>query len=329
MQNGYSTAATPHSTADSHGALVRRASNPATSSIPTPSPTNHQRSHSQSWPQSHHPHLYTTHSHTIPPGVDGLSNTHIQAPPHVSMPQSHVPQIAPPAPAAPLPSSHPPAQIQASPQQQPHITPPAANMLIPANVPVRPSTEHSLVQVRPQPPAAAGAAPLAIQLAAATRLREQMQAQAITKLPTTAITVNATSAGASSPSGSGPHAQSPVSGRALPPAASPSQQQQQHQRFAMSPAIAAYKVLQPAKDLLEQTWAAAIAAVQQEFAAVTAELSRSAREKQGLTELIQRLQAERLQVVNALHTTRTELGQCTLGISVFWRDAEGLACRYA
>jgi hypothetical protein len=59
----------------------------------------------------------------------------------------------------------------------------------------------------------------------------------------------------------------------------------------MSPEIAMYKVLQPAKDLHEQTWAAAIAAVQQEFAAVTAELSRSAREKQALTELIQRVQA--------------------------------------
>ena len=85
----------------------------------------------------------------------------------------------------------------------------------------------------------------------------------------------------------------------------------------MSPAIAAYKVLQPAKDLLEQTWAAAIAAVEQEFAAVTAELSRSAREKQALTEFLQRLQAERVQVVNALHTSRTELGQCTLGYFYF------------
>ena len=120
----------------------------------------------------------------------------------------------------------------------------------------------------------------------------------------------------------------PASGRAQqqqqqPPAPSasnspPSQQQQHHQRFTMPPAIAAFKVLQPAKDLLEQTWAAAIAAVQQEFAAVSAELSRSAREKQALTELLQRMQGERMQTMHALRSTQTELRQCTFGVVVFF-----------
>ncbi|KAH8997045.1 hypothetical protein EDB86DRAFT_3076974 [Lactarius hatsudake] len=112
-----------------------------------------------------------------------------------------------------------------------------------------------------------------------------------------------------------PHALSPVSARAQPTSSAantpPSHQQQQHhQRFAVPPALAAFKVLQPAKELLEQTWAAAIAAVQQEFAAVHAELGRSAREKQALTELLQRLQGERMQALHALHNTQTELKQC-------------------
>ncbi|KAH9068283.1 hypothetical protein EDB83DRAFT_644876 [Lactarius deliciosus] len=113
-----------------------------------------------------------------------------------------------------------------------------------------------------------------------------------------------------------PHILSPVSARAQPTSSasntppSHQQQQQHHQRFAVPPALAAFKVLQPAKELLEQTWAAAIAAVQQEFAAVHAELGRSAREKQALTELLQRLQGERMQALHALHNTQTELKQC-------------------
>jgi hypothetical protein len=93
------------------------------------------------------------------------------------------------------------------------------------------------------------------------------------------------------------------------------QQQQQYQRIAVPPAIAAFKVLQPAKDLLEQTWEAAIAAVQNEFAVVQADLSRFARENQALKDLAQRIQVERLQVMQQLHSSQTQLRQCT------WRFA--------
>lgn len=362
---------------------IRRASHPSTTS--TSSPTDRQRSHSQ---QSR-PRLYT-HAPAIPmtgpPGVDGLSTTHMQVPLHVStLPQTyhehlqqqqhlqqfvhgfdphaqHVIAHAQIAPAPPLPSSHPktrlliPAQLQTNPQQtqQQNMThtPTTASMLIPATVPVHQSssTEQTLVQFRAQPPAPAPPAgppfPLTMQMVSTTRMREQVQTQAVqTHTQQTAAVAGAsldatTSASAGAGAGSsavqstpgpgpgtqtrGPprplqmpptHALSPVSARAQPTSSAsntpPSHQQQQHhQRFAVPPALAAFKVLQPAKELLEQTWAAAIAAVQQEFAAVHAELGRSAREKQALTELLQRLQGERMQALHALHSTQTELKQC-------------------
>ncbi|KAH9057757.1 hypothetical protein EDB87DRAFT_1685916 [Lactarius vividus] len=367
------------------GIPIRRASHPST--IPTPSPRNHRRSHSQqSRPQSR-PCLFTHASAipmTAPPGVDGLSTTHIQAPLHVStlphpyhehlqrqQQQQHLQQLvhgfdphaqhviahAQIAPAPPLPSSHPkprlliPAQPQTNPQQtqqqtqQQNMThtPTTASMLIPATVPVHQSssTEQTLIQIRAQPPAPAPPTgppfPLAMQMVSTTRMHEQVQTHTQQAAAVAGASVDATAsasagAGAGSAVQSTPGAQtrgpprplqmphhSPVSARAQPtlPASSASntppahqQQQQQHQRFAVPPALAAFKVLQPAKELLEQTWAAAIASVQQEFAAVHVELGRSAREKQALTELLQRLQGERVQAMRALHNTQTELKQC-------------------
>ncbi|KAI9433322.1 hypothetical protein H4582DRAFT_2101723 [Lactarius indigo] len=375
---------------------VRRASHP--SSISASSPTNHQRSHSQqSRPQSH-PCLYTHAPMTAPPGVDGLSTTHIQPLLHVStLPQTYHEQLqrhqqqqhlqqlvhgfdphaqhviahAQIAPAPALPSSHPktrllvPAQLQTDPQQtqqqqqqQQNMThtPTTASMLVPATAPVHSSssTEQTLVQIRAQPPAPApptGAPfPLTMQMVSTTRMREPVQTQAVqthtqqavavagASVDATTSTNTSASAGAGAGSavqstpGSGTqtrgpprplqmppaHTLSPVSARAQAtlPASSASNtppshsQQQQHQRFAVPPALAAFKVLQPAKELLEQTWAAAIAAVQQEFAAVHAELGRSAREKQALTELLQRLQGERMQALHALRNTQMELKQC-------------------
>ena len=94
--------------------------------------------------------------------------------------------------------------------------------------------------------------------------------------------------------------------------------QQYQQRVAVPPSIAAFKVLQPAKDLLEQTWEAAVGAVQNEFALVQADLAHSAREKQALKELLQRIQSncvtmagERNQALQALHTSQNELRRCT------------------
>lgn len=215
--------------------------------------------------------------------------------------------------------------------------------------------------------------PIAMQCAAATRLREKVEAQVspqtqtqIQKAVAGTPRVDVASPGSNAPTSSGPgtqvtkgppppppprntlpmphaYARSPVSGgrgqQAPPPPASKSspsqqslsssskqqqqqqkqlqqqqqqQQQQQHRRFTLPPAIAAYKVLQPAKDLLEQTWAAAIAAVQREFTAVHAEFERSANEKAHIPELLQRLQGDRVQALQALHNAQAELNQCTL-----------------
>lgn len=250
-------------------------------------------------------------------------------------------------------------------------TPTTTTMLIPTTVPVRPSssTDHSLVQVRAQPPAPAPAPtagaplPLAMQMAAATRPREQVQAQiapvsvstqthtqqtVATAGASVGVSANAnnTNAGAgaggalpSTPASGRPtggpsrpsqmphtHALSPVFARPPPslPVSSASnappsqqslsssqqQQQHQHQRFVVPPAIAAFKVLQPAKELLEQTWAAAVAAVQQEFAGVHANLARSLHDNHALAELLQRMQGERMQALHALHNAQTELKQC-------------------
>ncbi|KAH9027948.1 hypothetical protein EDB85DRAFT_1892728 [Lactarius pseudohatsudake] len=206
------------------------------------------------------------------------------------------------------------------------------------------------IRAQPPAPAAGPPFPLTMQMVSTTRMREQVQTQAVSASVQTHTQQAAAVAGASldattsasagagagsgavqSTPGPGPgtqtrgpprtlqmpptHALSPVSARPQPTSSAsntpPSHQQQQHhQRIAVPPALAAFKVLQPAKELLEQTWAAAIAAVQQEFAAVHAELGRSAREKQALTELLQRLQGERMQALHALHSTQTELKQC-------------------
>ncbi|KAH8984629.1 hypothetical protein EDB92DRAFT_1950686 [Lactarius akahatsu] len=316
--------------------------------------------HVSTLPQTYHEHLQRHHQ-----------QQHLQQHVHGFDPHAqHVIAHAQIAPAPPLPSSHPktrlliPAQLQTNPQQtqQQNMThtPTTASMLIPATVPVHQSssTEQTLVQIRAQPPAPAPPAgppfPLAMQMVSTTRMREQVQTQAVPALvqahtqqaaavagasldATTSATTSASAgAGAGSSAvqstpGPGPgtqtrgpprtlqmpppHVLSPVSARAQPTSSAsntpPSHQQQQHhQRFAVPPALAAFKVLQPAKELLEQTWAAAIAAVQQEFAAVHAELGRSAREKQALTELLQRLQGERMQALHALHSTQAELKQC-------------------
>ncbi len=273
------------------------------------------------------------------------------------------------APIPPLPSSHPetrplvPAPFHTNPQQQQHQpaqqhqkmahTQTTATTLIPATaLPVRASPSNTEQSLRAQPPALppplGATMPLAMQIAAATRLRDQVQApppgsaQTHTR-QTTAITNPDSSAGAgagtctinsaSSPPGTGPQtrpsralqnqsARSPVTVRtqAPPPPSNsaPSQQssqqqqpQQHYQRYAVPPALAAFKVLQPAKELLEQTWATAIAAVQEEYAVLHGDLARLSHDKQALHDFLQRMQTERMQLLHALHTTQNELKQCT------------------
>lgn len=89
------------------------------------------------------------------------------------------------------------------------------------------------------------------------------------------------------------------------------QQQQQQQDTPMPSAIAAFRVLQPAKALLEKTWATAMDAVQREIAELNAEHMRSAREQQRLAELLQHCQVERAHALRTLHETQAMLRDST------------------
>ncbi|KAF8495125.1 hypothetical protein F5888DRAFT_580533 [Russula emetica] len=88
------------------------------------------------------------------------------------------------------------------------------------------------------------------------------------------------------------------------------QQQQQQDASMPPPTIAAFRVLQPAKALLEKTWATAMDAVGREFAELNAEHIRSVREQQRLTELLQRCETERVQALRSLHDTKAQLREC-------------------
>jgi len=89
----------------------------------------------------------------------------------------------------------------------------------------------------------------------------------------------------------------------------------QQERFAPS-TIAAFKVLQPVKALLEQSWTTAIAAVQQELAAVHSEHIRAMREQRSLAEQLKRAQVERVQANHALLEMQARLGESLAAIQI-------------
>src|SRR5262249_2978557 len=62
-------------------------------------------------------------------------------------------------------------------------------------------------------------------------------------------------------------------------------QQQLQERLGNTPAIAAFRVLQPAKALLEKTWSTAIASVQQELAVIQTEHIKSTHEQKRLADM--------------------------------------------
>ncbi|KAF8263857.1 hypothetical protein EI94DRAFT_550873 [Lactarius quietus] len=97
-------------------------------------------------------------------------------------------------------------------------------------------------------------------------------------------------------------------------ASSQQQRQQQQQRFAVPPAVAAFKVLQPAKSLFEKTWEAAVAGVQKEFAIIQEDFLRSEREKQAFVEYSQRIEVTRVQTLQALRNSQAELRQCVANL---------------
>ncbi|KAI0246782.1 hypothetical protein BJV78DRAFT_1251630 [Lactifluus subvellereus] len=307
-------------------------------SIPTPPPTAHPHLH------SHSRQLAPTNLHVrVTPGIGEIQHQHQLAtrmqnpqcvssiPPGYQQQQQalHTPnvithaQFAPPPPPPPQIQTQPPIQPpstqprnQQQQQQQPKVTHPPATMLAS-------SQEH---QYRFMPP-------LSAQIADAVRLHGLQHTQARaqgqqaqrpastvpdpsgtqtraplramqppTHMPERAQTIPAS---ASAPSSSRPQSHSHQS-----------QQQQQEDRFVAPPVVAAFRVLQPAKALLEKTWATAIAAVQHELAVVQTEHTRGAREQQRLAELLQRAQAERAQALQALQETQAQLRDCRANIQL-------------
>ena len=71
--------------------------------------------------------------------------------------------------------------------------------------------------------------------------------------------------------------------------------------------MTAFRVLQPVKALLEQTWATAMDATQREIAELNAEQIRSAHEQQRLAEMLRRCQVEQAHALRVLHETKAML----------------------
>lgn len=295
-------------------------------SIPTPPPTAY-------------PHSYS-HTHQLaPPNLHvrvspGLRETQHQLATRMQNPQRvspilpgyhqqqqglHTPnvithaQIAPPPPPPQIQTQapiRPPSTQQQDQQQQPKVTHPPATMLAS-------NQEHQYRLMTPLSAHIADAVRLhGLQHTQARAQGQQAQRPASsvpdesgtqTRAPLRApmhmserAPTVPTSASAPSPSHPQSHPHQPH----------PQQQQQQQDRSLAPPMVAAFRVLQPAKALLEKTWATAIAAVQHELAVVQAEHTRGAREQQRLAGLLQRAQAERAQALQALQETQGQLRDC-------------------
>jgi hypothetical protein len=96
------------------------------------------------------------------------------------------------------------------------------------------------------------------------------------------------------------------------------QQQQQEDASMPPPTIAAFRVLQPAKALLEKTWATAMDSVGREFTELNAEHIRSVREQQRLNEALQRCETERVQALRSLHDAKAQLRECNVFPFFLW-----------
>jgi hypothetical protein len=257
----------------------------------------------------------------------------------------HPPNVITHAQLALVPAFTPPQIIQT---QQPVLPPPTLqqyqwqqhNMTHPSATILASSQEHQYRVTTPMSaqvsdsPRLAGLQQAQAQAQAQARLQGQQQAQRAstsfsdssgtqtraplramqppTQLPERLQSLPA-SVPASSPSSSSSHPQSHAQG-----GSQQQQQQQQQERLTTPPAVAAFRVLQPAKALLEQTWATAISAVQHEFAVIQAEHVRSSREQKRLAELLQRTQAERAKAIQALRDTQVQLRDCMCLLSLLW-----------
>ena len=319
---------------------------PRGSSIPTPPPSAHPHS------LSHQPFSLPSHGfERMSPGDSRLQHqhanqfaTHVQTPQHVSPNYSqhhqhhqrqqqqvlhaengvaHA-QLAPTPPPPPpqiaelkAPRLRPPTLPQDQQQQQQQyreMTHPMATVLTPVTTQARPSRTPSSSQAidaarlhgphQAQPPVPGQTPPRGSQALVAPgvlgmQTRPQRGIQSHMQAPERPQT-NRSSVPAHSPSSTQAQAQSQA------------QQQRQQDRLTASPAIAAFRVLQPAKALFEKTWSTAIAAVQQELVVLHSEHVQSVQEQQRLSEELQRMQNERAHIIQALQDAKARVRDCML-----------------
>ena len=250
-------------------------------------------------------------------------------------------RIAPPPPPPqvtelPAPGLKPPT-LQQERQQQPmtHSQSTTTTMLSPTAVPRRLSQDQ--FQRRPSPlvqvtDAARLHGPQQAQPAAPTRglqaqqavsslpSAQQMQMRAQRALPPHTPASASERSHMPPPSAPGPSSSS-SSTQSQSQSQSQSQTQQLMQQDRCAPStLAAFKVLQPVKALLEQSWTTAIAAVQQELAAIHSEHIRAMREQQHFAEQSKRAQVERAQANRALLELQARLGECMLFLLLLFRS---------
>src|SRR6267142_2262254 len=299
---------------------------PSGSSILTPPPSAH--------PQllSHQPTFFPSHGRErVSPGDGWIQHAHelgtrLQNPQHVSSNHPQQQQLL-----LQHQQQQQQRQLQRQQQQQQQtVTHPTTTMLVPATVQARPSPDQyqrrtsSSIQVtgrarlhgpqQAQPPMPGQAPPrgpqaqpaaLAAPGAPGTHMRSRRAIQPHTQI---AERPQTNKSPVPAPSSSSTQAQLQAQAQ--------QQQQLQQERFATTPTIAAFKVLQPAKVLLEKTWSTAIAAVQQELAMVQSEHIRSTHEQQRLADLLQHSQAERAHALHALQEAKAQLRDCMLPVFV-------------
>ena len=326
------------------------ATHPRGSSILTPPPSAHPSS------LSHQPSLIPSHGlGRMSPGDSRLQHQHanqlamhVQTPQHVSpsYPQQHHhhqrqqqqvlhaengvthAQLAPTPPPPPPQIAElkaprlRPSTLPLEQQQHQEMTHPTTTVLTPVMTQARPSRTPSSSQ-------AIDAARLHGPQQEQHHVPGQTPPRGLHAQLVALVTPGAPGTQARPQRGIQPHMQvpeRPQTNRSPMPAPSPSstqaqaqlqaQQQRQQERLTASPAIAAFRVLQPAKALFEKTWSTAIAAVQQELVMLHSEHVQSVQEQQRLSEEVQRMRIERGHILQALQDAKARLTECMLFVLI-------------
>jgi hypothetical protein len=329
-----------------------RALVPKRVSIPTPPPTAHPLAPTNLNTRSdiQHQHQRVTHLQNLQhvsvlPGYHQQTQQLLHAPNATTMAHAQSAPPPPPPPPAQIIQGQvpilPPSSLQQDQQpHQPNMTHPPASTVLASNQ--RLTTPLSATQIadtvrltglqqqpHAQAQAQAQARPQQAQRAATATSVASADSSGIQQTRTSS-SLRAMHPPTQLPERPPPQMLSAASTSSIPATSSSSQaqqsqqqhQQHQHDRSSASHVAAAFRVLQPAKVLLEQTWATAIAAVQRELAAIQAEHVRATRERECLAQLLQRSQTERAQALQALQETKGQLRECTFSPFFFKKKKE-------